>query len=165
MDQVLTSLKGQVQPGCLEEGERMLRTGSLLPLAPSAPSHSAISLSSYLPDPPPPGPTTSHLLSPSCDSHAGLRPSWNTQGKLPQEQSWALTIPCFSFFCQISAWLTLSSPSHQTSPLPPCLNLQRPLLGPSDPLSFFLSTFHHAGCLALLIIFMQLPPPARKQAS
>ena len=54
MDQVLTSLKGQVQPGCLEEGERMLRTGSLRPLAPSAPSHSAISLSSYLPDPPPP---------------------------------------------------------------------------------------------------------------
>ena len=58
MDQVLTSVKGQVQPGCLEEGKRMPRTGSLRPLAPSAPSHSAISFSSYLPDPPPP--TFSH---------------------------------------------------------------------------------------------------------
>ena len=111
-----------------------------------------------------PSPPTSHT--PATATLASTLPGIR---KVSSPKSRAVLPPFpFSFFRQISAWLTLSSPSHQTSPLPLCLNLQHPLLGPSNPLSllpFFLSTFHHAVYLALLIIFIHLPPPARKQAS
>lgn len=102
--QALTPATGRAQPGCLEnKGSGPEACGHW----PHQPVHS---LPSPLPGalrPPPPIP--SHRLRQPC-----WPPSFRAHGRYaPPGQSFALAVPSFPLFSQISARVTLSSSSHQ----------------------------------------------------
>lgn len=139
----------------------MLRTTNLWALAPSVCSPPAFSPHPYLSDP-----TTSYLLVP-CLPQPRWPPSFPEHARLRSPQAeLCFSSSCFFTLCQISAWLTLSSPSgHQTAPLrdlpAPCLKLQRLLLStPHLPFPAFRSPKHFLACyiVDLLTVFIAFLP-------
>ena len=79
----------------------------------------------------------------TCNSHTGLHPSWNTQGKLPQKQSCASTIPCFILspdFCMAHPLFSKSSDITPTTlfelATPPPQPFQPPFPAPLFPKHF-----------------------------